>query len=182
MRHIARAFLVLTLAASFAPAVRAAEIVGIDGMTATVLQQHQSSFSGLGLRTRVRSALLIPNIEFLPYVEYWRNTSTVQPFNVSSLRSDGTVGCDARYVTEFRGFHPYAGAGLGLHFLHNEVEAPTLGLARGESSLVKGGVSLLGGATFPLAGRLENFVELKYHHVPDYSQVKINMGLAFNLR
>jgi hypothetical protein len=182
MRHIARAFLALTLAASFAPAAHAAEIVGIDAMTATVMQQHQSSFSGLGLRARVHPASLISNLELLPYVEYWKNTSTVQPFNIRSSRSDGTIGFDLRYVGVFRGFHPYAGVGLGMHFINTEVEAPTLGLAHAENSLIKGGPSLLGGATFALAGKLENFVEVKYHNVPGYSQLKINMGLAFNLR
>lgn len=182
MRLIARSFLVVTLAASLAPLAHAADLVGIDAMTATVMQQHQSSFSGIGLRARVHPAALIPNVEFLPYVEYWRNTSTVQPFNIRSSRADATMGADMRYVTEFRGFHPYIGAGLGLHFISSEVEAPSLGLAHGENSIVKGGLSALGGASFALAGKLENFIEVKYHHVPSYSQVKINMGLAWNLR
>ena len=182
MRFIPRALLVLTLAASLASAASAAELLGIDGMSATVIQQHQSSFSGLGLRARVHSSQVIPNVEYLPYIEWWRNTSTVQPFDVSSVRSDATVGFDARYVGEFRGLHPYAGVGLGLHFIHNEVSAPSLGLPHAEDSLIKGGPSLLGGATFALGGRLENFLELKYHYVPNYSQLKINMGLAFNLK
>jgi hypothetical protein len=182
MRLFAPALLLLTLAASSAPAAHAAgAVVGIDGMTATVMQQKQSSFSGLGLRARMRSASLVSNIEFLPFIEYWRNTSTVQPFNIRSSRSDATLGVDARFVGAYGGFKPYGGAGLGLHFLHTEVEAPDLGLAHGQNSLVKGGLSLLGGATFALAGKLENFVEVKYHHVPSYSQVKINMGLAYNL-
>lgn len=182
MRYITRSFLILVLAVILAPAVHAGSLVGIDGMTATVMQQHQSSFSGLGVRGRVKSSQLINNIEFLPFVEYWRNTSTVQPFNIRSMRSDATMGCDARYTSEFRGFHPYAGVGVGLHFLSSEVQAPSLGLPFGRSSLVKGGVAILGGASFPLSGRIENFVEVKYHHVPDYGQVKINMGLSFALK
>jgi len=182
MRSFARALLLLTLAASLAPAApsaHAGSLVGIDAMTATVMQKQQTSFSGIGVRGRLRSAQLVDNVEFLPYVEYWRNTSTVQPFNIRSSRSDATIGGDVRYMTEFRGMHPYVGAGIGLHFLNSEVQAPALGLPMGRNSLIKGGLSLLGGATFPLAGRLENFVEVKYHHVPSYGQVKINMGLAF---
>ena len=182
MRLISRAFLALTLTATLASAAHAAEVLGIDGMTATVIQQHQSSFSGLGLRARVHSAQLIPNIEILPYLEWWKNTSTVQPFDVKASRADATIGADARFVGEWRGLHPYAGVGLGLHFIHNEVEAPSLGLAHGEDSLIKGGPSLLGGTTFALGGRLENFLEVKYHYVPNYSQLKINMGLAYNIK
>jgi len=180
--RIARSLLFLTLAASLAPAAHAGALVGIDAMTATVMQKQQSSFSGLGLRGRVRSDQLIEKVEFMPYIEYWRNTSTVQPFNIRSSRSDATLGADVRFATDYRGFHPYVGTGFGLHFINTEVQAPSLGLPLGRNSIVKGGLSLMGGATFPLAGRLENFVEVKYHHVPSYGQVKINMGLAFNLR
>ena len=182
MRHIARSFLALTLTASLASAAHAAEILGIDGMSSTVLQEHQSSFSGLGLRARVHSAQLIPNLEFLPYLEWWKNTSTVQPFDVKASRADATIGVDGRFVGEWRGLHPYAGIGLGMHFIHNEVEAPSLGLPHAEDSLIKGGPSFLGGTTFALGGRLENFFEVKYHYVPNYSQFKINMGLAYNIK
>lgn len=181
MRFIARSLLLLALAAPLASPAHAGTLVGIDGSTATVMQRHQSSFSGLGLRARVRDARLIDNIEFMPYFEYWRNTSSVQPFNIRSSRSDATLGADVRYATEFRGLHPYAGVGFGLHFIDNEVQAPTLGLPYGSSSLVKGGVAVLGGVSFALAGRLQNYLEVKYHHLPQYSQVKIAMGLAYNL-
>lgn len=182
MRHIARSLLALTLIASLASAAHAAEILGVDGMSSTVLQQHQSSFSGLGLRTRIHSAQLIPNIEILPYLEWWKNTSTVQPFDVKASRADATIGVDSRFVGAWRGLHPYAGVGLALHFIHNEVEAPSLGLPHAEDSLIKGGPAFLGGTTFALGGKLENFLEVKYHYVPNYSQFKINMGLAYNIK
>ena len=181
MRLIPRALLALTLAALFVSPAHA-QITAIEGMTATVLQQHQSSFSGLALRTRVHSAQLVPNIEFLPYLEWWRNTSTVQPFGVEATRSDATIGVDGRYVTEWRGIHPYAGVGLGMHFIHNAVSAPSLGLVHAEDSLIKGGPSFLGGANFPMGGKFENFIELKYHYIPDYSQLKINMGLTYKIQ
>lgn len=180
MRLISRAFLALTLATTFASTAHA-QISGIEGMTATVLQEHQSSFSGLALRARVHSTQLISNVEFLPSIEWWRNTSTVQPFGVQATRSDATVGVDARYVGEFRGFHPYAGLGLGMHFIHNEVSAPSLGLVHAEDSLIKGGPAFLGGANFPMGGKFENFIELKYHYIPTYSQLKINMGLTYKI-
>jgi len=181
MRHIARAFLALTLAASFVPTAHAAELTGVDAMTSTVLQEKQSSFSGLGIRARLHSAQLVPNVEMLPYIEWWKNTSTVQPFNIKSSRSDATVGFDVRYMGAWRNLRPYGGAGIGMHFLRNEVEAPSLGLAHGENSLIKGGPAFFGGATYALAGKLENFIEVKYHYVPSYSQFKIHMGLAWNL-
>lgn len=181
MRTLARSLVFVTLAASFVPSAHAGAVVGIEGMTATVMQREQSSFSGIGLRARVRSTQLIEKVEFLPFIEYWRNTSTVQPFNIKSSRSDATIGSDIRYIGEWKGMKPYAGAGIGLHFLSSEVEAPDLGLPHGQNSIVKGGLSFMGGANFALAGKLENFIELKYHHVPSFSQLKIHMGLTYNL-
>jgi hypothetical protein len=179
MRFLARVVLFLALAALIVPTAKAGSIVGIEGSTATVMQRHQSSFSGMGFRARVHDSRLIDKIEFLPYFEYWRNTTNVQPFDIRSSRSDATLGVDARYVSSFRAVHPYAGVGFGMHFLDNEVEAPGLGLPHGQNSLIKGGVAILGGFSYALAGRLQNYVEIKYHHVPEYGQVKLNMGLSY---
>jgi hypothetical protein len=66
-----------------------------------------------------------------------------------------------------------------VHFLTTEVSAPTLGLPHAETSLIKGGVAASGGVLFPLAGKLRNFVEVKYHHVTDYRQFKFNLGIAW---
>ena len=77
-----------------------------------------------------------------------------------------SLGADARYAFRSTGMRPYLGAGFGLHFLSSAVDAPSLGLNNESHALVKGGLSILGGLAFPLAGRFENFVELKYHHIP----------------
>jgi hypothetical protein len=47
--------------------------------------------------------------------------------------------------------------------------------------VTKGGLSGLGGMTFTLTPNLDNFIELEYHHIPDYRQLKINWGLGFHL-
>src|SRR5258706_7048735 len=49
----------------------------IEGVTSTIFQQHQSSFSGIGLRMRVQLPQLIEGFSIAPLVEYWRNTSTL---------------------------------------------------------------------------------------------------------
>ena len=67
----------------------------------------------------------------------------------------------------------------GLHFLTTAVEAPALGLPRAETSLTKGGVSVLGGVLFPVGAKLQNFLELKYHWVTDYRQFKLNFGIGY---
>ena len=86
-----------------------------------------------------------------------------------------------RYSFQREGWRPYVGAGLGVHFLSTEVDAPSLHLDHANDSVIKGGLSALAGITFPLTRRLDNFMELKYHHIPDDSQLKINMGIAWKL-
>jgi opacity protein-like surface antigen len=171
----------VALATPLSTAAAGTTLVGIDGMSATVMQEGQSSFSGLGLRARVQSDRFIPGVDFLPALEYWRNNSTIEPFGIRSSRRDATMAIDARYSFKQPSFTPYLGGGFGIHFLTNEVDAPTLGLNHAQDSVIKGGLSLLGGVGFPLGGRLQNFVELKYHHVTHFRQLKLNWGLAFTL-
>ena len=154
-------------------------ISGIDGMSSTVMQQHQSSFSGLALRARVHSDRLIHNFVFMPTIEWWRSSNNVQPFGIETSRKDATLGMDARYEFRREGVRPYLGAGFGMHFLSSRVNAPTLGLNNATSSLVKGGLSALGGVSFGLTSKVDNFLELKYHNIPGYSQLKFNWGLAY---
>ena len=181
MRWIIRMCLAALLCAALTPAASATGLAGVDVMTSTVMQEGQSSFSGLALRMRVVSPLLIQGVELLPTVEYWRNSNTVDPFGIRTTRKDATLGADIRYAFRSTGTRPYVGAGLALHFLASSVDAPSLGLNDESHALVKGGLSLLGGLAFPLTSRFENFVELKYHHVPDYRQLKLNWGLSINL-
>ena len=181
MRWIIRMCVAAILCAALAPAVSAGGLTGVEVMTSTVMQEKQSSFSGVALRVQIASDRLIQNLEILPTVEYWRNANTVEPFGIRTTRKDATLGADIRYVFSSTRMQPYVGAGFGLHFLASSVDAPSLGLDHETNALVKGGLSALGGVTFPLSGRFENFIELKYHHVPSYRQLKFNWGLSIQL-
>jgi hypothetical protein len=178
MRVILRFCLVTLLLLVSAVLARAQVFSGVDVMNSTVMQQHQSSFSGLSARARLRSARIVEGFDFLPYVEYWRNSTQIEPFGITSTRKDATLGADARYTFQREGWRPYVGAGLGVHFLSTEVDAPTLGLRHANDSVIKGGLSALTGITFPLTKHLDDFTELKYHHLPGASQLKLNMGIT----
>ena len=153
---------------------------GVDAMTATVFQEGQSSFSGLGIRARLHDARLLENVEFLPTVEYWRNSSTVDLFNVATVRRDAALSADARWMFPGEAWRAYAGAGLAVHFLSDQLNAPSLGLVDRKHSLTKGGLTLLGGVAFGTKSRLGNFIEVKGHLVGGFRQLKINMGLSWN--
>src|SRR5258706_4066978 len=96
-------------------------------MTSTVFQEGQSSFSGLAIRGRLHDERLLDNVEFLPTVEYWRNSSSVSAFGLSAIRRDATLGADARWMFPGEAWRFYGGAGLAVHFISNEVNAPSLG-------------------------------------------------------
>jgi len=181
MRVILRFGLVTLLLLISAALARAQVFSGVDVMNSTVMQQHQTSFSGLSTRARLHSARIIEGIDFLPYLEYWRNSARVEIPDViiTSTRKDATVGGDARYTFKREGWQPYVGAGFGIHFLSTEVDAPSMHLDHASNSVIKGGLSALTGVTVPLTAHLDNFMELKYHHLPGYSQLKLNMGIAW---
>jgi hypothetical protein len=170
-----------TAPATAAPVPNETKIIGIDGMTATVFQQGQSSFSGIALRMRMRHASLMPNIELMPTFEYWQNTSKIDRFDIELRRRDAALGGDARWVFHKETWQPFVGAGFGLHFINNEVRAPSSGIAHASDGLVKGGFNLLGGVQANPSARLGSFFELKFLDVTTYRQFKINTGLTWNL-
>jgi hypothetical protein len=166
----------------FARAGAAGSLSGVDAMSSTVIQHDQSSFSGLAVRLRMAPAPGLPGLEVMPGIEYWRNTTTVQIYDIHSQRRDATLGADLRYRFPTRGWSPYLGAGFAIHFLSSEVRAPLLGVPIESHSIMKGGLAVLGGLRFPLAGAFDSFLEGKYHAVSDYEQLKLSWGLAYNLR
>ncbi len=182
---ISFAALALTLATfTYAPRAFAAgsdnAITGVDAWTSTVFQQGQSSFSGIGLRTRLANATL-PHVEFAPTIEYWRNASNVSEFGIKTVRRDATLAADALYRFDSHGtLHPYLGAGLGLHFLQSEVDAPRYGVSHQQDSVVRAGLDLMAGAEFGNE-RFGNFIEVKYHEIAGYRQFKLNIGMNWHL-
>lgn len=155
-------------------------ITGVDVMTATVFQEGQSSFSGLAARLRIRDARLVRNLEILPTVEYWQNTSKLSSYDVKVIRRDATLGGDVRWVFPHQRWEPYAGVGLSLHFLEDQLKAPPLGVPDRTTSTVRGAIALLGGVQFGMADKLGSFLEVKWHDVKGYRQLKINTGLGWN--
>ncbi len=163
------------------PARAGLTLAGIDGISSTVLEQDQSSFSGLALRARLRSDALVPQLVFMPTLEYWRSHTRVraQTYDFTSSRKDATLGLDARWEFKVGNARPYLGAGYGIHFLSAALRS-TVPTIDDSDAAIRGGLAALGGLTFPLAGKLENFVEAKYHHLPGATQVKLNWGLSYN--
>lgn len=173
---------VLALALAATTAHAAGGITGVEAMTSTVFQKGQSSFSGVGLRLRVQSERTLPNVEFRPSIEYWRNAISVDDFQLSAVRKDATLGGDALWLfpMESRTFEPYLGGGFGIHFLSSEVSSPQIANSPATNSVQKGALSLLGGLRFGKAERFGNFIEAEYLMVPQGQQLKMHVGFHWN--
>ncbi len=161
------------------PAVKSG-IIGLDGMSSTVFQQGQSSFSGVALRMRIRNPMLVPNVELMPTFEYWQSTNKVNEFHIETRRRDATLAGDVRWVFRDVSAHPYVGLGYGLHFLNSEVRAPDQGLPHAQHGLVKGGLDAMIGIQSGPESRFGSFLELKYLDVTMYRQFKLTTGLNLN--
>jgi opacity protein-like surface antigen len=179
--QVLAAALLLALVSTHAatPAEAGLRLVGVDGITSTVLQQDQSSFSGIALRVRLHPESAVPALTVMPTIEYWRSRNKVNAYAIRSSRTDATLGADLRWDFRSSGVRPYLGGGYAVHFLSSEVTSAELGLDESDST-IKGGLAALGGLSFALSGSLDNFVEVKYHHIPGYRQVKLNWGLAWS--
>ena len=168
-------------ATTSAPATRTSMFAGVEGTSSTIFQHGQSSFSGIGLRVRL-APFVMPDLEVMPGLEYWRNTSSIPVYDIHSERSDATLGVDARYRFPGTSWRPYGGVGFGIHFLSSRVDAAPLGVTNARHSIMKGAASVLGGVSFPLAGAFDTFLEGKYQAVSDYEQFKLSWGLSYTQR
>jgi hypothetical protein len=155
-------------------------VSGLDVMTATVFQDGQSAFSGIAVRLRLQSALLVPNIEIMPEIEYWRDNTQIKTYGIETSRKDATLALGARWTFFREHWQPYLGAGLAAHFIDERANAPTLGVYDEHDSKVVGGYSLSGGILFILTDSMSNFLELEHHGVADNRQLKFSAGLGWN--
>jgi hypothetical protein len=175
------ALIVAALAAiTFAPPAGAESKAGVDGLMSNVMQEHQSSISGFGIRGRFQSQLLVDNVTFMPTIEWWRSASHVDPYGIDTERVDNTLGLDVAYRMPVHEMIPYAGLGYAAHFMSSKVNAPMLGVYNAEKTLTKGGLTALIGVAFPLTTSVQNFLELKYHHITDYRELKLSWGIGFD--
>jgi opacity protein-like surface antigen len=170
----------LPLVLSLPRPVHAAIVEGVEAFTSTVFQQEQSSFSGIGFRFRVAPPRLMTGFSIVPSIEYWRNKNRVETFDIETARKDATMAAFLRYDWKREGWQPFLGAGLGVHFLSSEVDAPSLGLNDESDTLIKGGLAWLAGVRFGVTEKLGNMLEIEHHYVPKQSQLKINWGLIYD--
>jgi len=93
----------------------------------------------------------------------------------------GSLGTRGEYMFHVSSpkFQPYAGAGLGVHFLSAKVTVP--GFPDATASSTKLGLDMGGGFITPLSPKTDLSVDLWYGIVQDFSQVSFKVGVSFDL-
>ena len=162
---------------------RAVGLTRLEFLQQSVKTSGQSFVTGIAFKAHLAGGDLNDNFVLVPGVENWKKVSRLPELGVPELRqSDWWIGADLRYrFGDPSGWTPYAGAGLGLNLIHNEVTiGPQYGTqeTREESSKPLA-PSLLFGVDLPAAGRIRSSLEMSYHFIPDLKQFKINFGIGY---
>jgi hypothetical protein len=127
---------------------------------------------------------ITPNIAVESRLDYWSHSES--EFGADASISDITLGARGKYFFEVShpNLRPFAGAGLGLHFLHAEVTIPAMGgnpEMKVEDSTTKLGLDLGGGIATSINPRMDFLGELWYGIVSDASQFSLRAGLSYRL-
>ena len=123
---------------------------------------------------------MAPNMRLASHLDFW-SKSEDSPFGGSASVSDVALSMRGKYMFQVSSpkIQPFAGVGLGMHFLHAKVEVP--GFPPIEDSSTKFGLDLGGGFGTPLNPRTDLRTELWYGVVDNFSQFSVKVGLAFKL-
>ena len=150
------------------------------GVTAGIVSPENSDAT-VGFGVMANHGTLAPNIRLVSHMDFWSHSADV-PFTGGSVSvNDMNLGARAEYMfqTKSSKLYPFAGGGLGLHFLHAKVETP--GFPDMTDSSTKLGLDLGGGFTTPVSPKADFRSELWYGIVSDYSQWSLKAGLEFKL-
>ena len=124
-----------------------------------------------------------PEIAIEPYLGYW--SSSEEAFGASASIRDIAVGAHGKYYFEVANpqFRPFAGAGLGFHFLKAEatVAIPGFPSMTSEASETKLGFDFGGGFETSLNPKVDLQGALWYGIVDSASQFSMRIGLSHKL-
>ena len=177
-------FLVLALGLLSAQQAMAQSNIGLRAIGATAaFVSPENSDGTFGLGVFADLGQIAPHIGLEPHIEFW--SKSVDEFGASSSLRDVTVGARGKYYFEVQNpkIRPFAGAGLGLHFLHSEVSTtlPGFGPMSASASDAKLGLDLGGGLATPINAKNDFRAEAWYGIVSDVSQFALRVGISHKL-
>lgn len=153
----------------------------LGGALGYVSPENLDGTFGLGVFADLGT--ITPDISLEPRIDYWSKSK--DEFGTEVSVHDVAVGARAKYnfATTNPKVRPFAGAGLGLHFISAEVSVsmpgfPTTSASDSETKL---GLDFGGGIATPLSPRTDLLAEAWYGIVSDFSQFSLRVGLSYKL-
>jgi opacity protein-like surface antigen len=181
-----RKVLVLLLAAASLSAQRAAADSGIGfhaigGSLSYVSPDNLDGTMGFGVFADL--GRIAPPVELEPRLDFWSQTQ--ESFGTKASVRDITLGARAKYFFNVSNtkVRPFAGGGLGFHFIRAEatVSAPGFAPMSASQSETKLGLDMGGGIATGLSPKVDLHAELWYGFVSDINQLSLRMGISRKL-
>jgi len=157
--------------------------------TTTTTESHGLGFQGLGARIgfvdpegasstvalglHIDAGEFVQHVHVTPLVEYWKVGASGVDVRDLTLATD--VNLD--FPVEGGRVIPYAGGGLGLHFVKVDDPFAPPGF---DASSTKLGLNIQGGIKNQAMPNLAIFGEVKYSFVSDVNQLKVMGGFTYN--
>lgn len=123
---------------------------------------------------------LAPNLHLVSHLDYWSKSEGSPATGEATLR-DITLSLRGKYsfpVSSPR-FQPFAGAGVGMHFLKAGFEMS--GFPAVDDAETRFGIDVGGGFSAPLSPKADLQAEMWYGIVEDFNQLSVKAGMAFKL-
>ena len=183
MKHKAL-LLVLALGLLSAQQAAAQSNIGLRAIGASAAFVSPENLDGaFGLGVFADLGQIAPKIGLEPTIEYWSRTDS--QFGIENSIRDISIGARGKYYFDVANpkVRPFAGAGLGLHFLHAETSEtiPGFGTVSATGDDTKLGLDLGGGITTPLNAKNDFRAEAWYGIVSDVNQFAVRVGFSHKL-
>jgi hypothetical protein len=155
---------------------------GIGGAVGVVSPEDMDATFGLGLM--LDHGTIVPHLALESRLDWWSKSQDA--FGSEVTARDIAVGARCKYLFDLKTptIKPFVGSGLGLHFLHAEVNVtPPPGFPGQpmtvEDSSTKLGLDLGGGMMAAVNPRTALLAELWYGVVSDFSQLSFRVGMEY---
>jgi opacity protein-like surface antigen len=183
MKHKAL-YLVLALGLLPAQQATAQSNIGLHAIGASAAFVSPENLDGaFGLGVFADLGQVAPKLGLEPTIEYWSRTDS--QLGVDNTLRDVSVGVRGKYYFDAANpkVRPFAGAGLGMHFLHAESTAniPGFGTVTATGDDTKLGLDLGGGLSTPLNAKNDFRAEAWYGIVSDVNQFAVRVGISHKI-
>ncbi len=192
MKRVLLIALVVALSGLPLQSARAASDVGLKSIGVDLGYVSPENIDGtLGFGAFADLGALSPKVHLSTHLGYWSKSESDPILQSEAKISDVSLMTRARYYFPVSSpkFQPYAGGGLGLHFLKATFSTPDFDLGGGfiipgmevSDSTTKLGVDLGGGFVTPVGQSTDLYGDMWYGMVEDFSQLSMKVGLAWHL-